>query len=97
MPEFKGILKATLDEKRKQDGRAKEWHLRCLKHEIRNLPWYSEHLLYGRFMELYDLCDAQHLDFWKLVEEVGGFFAMRILIHAIMVVSGLTQKRSNDE
>lgn len=67
----------------------RELQRRAILKEIKELPWWDKDKLYNRFVYLDEACKLVKLDFWELVEEIGGFFAMRILIHTILVVKGI--------
>jgi hypothetical protein len=61
---------------------------RTLIDEIKKLPWWDAAKTHGRFIYLHECAAMMRLDFWAIVEEIGGFHAMRMLIRMILVARG---------
>lgn len=78
------------------NGSPDPYLVHLLREEIKRLPWWDEPNLVIHFEGLSDVCYRNNVDFWKLVQEVGGFFAMRMLIHAILVAKGIPTHAPSD-
>ncbi len=70
------------------------WKTYALNREIENLPLMDKVRLPVAFERATIMADELGLDLWAQVEKLRGFFGMRMLIHALLVLKEIPCCRS---
>ncbi len=81
------MQRETTEQLRERNDRMRGWLESRLLQEVAGLQLLDSGF-YHDFIRVSNLCDDFGVDFWKLVNRIGGMHATRMLIHAVLAVTG---------